>query len=365
MARFYRLLRQRQWQALRADVVTDLAWALSKIFYGLATVAGMAMGAYLFQRGQLTLGTVYLIIHYLGMLNGPLDRIARQLEDLQRVRVAVERVQQLLTTKSTLTEASPASPVPATRALGVQFANVAFCYHADTPVLHDLSFTLAPGEKLGLLGRTGSGKSTIARLLFRLYDPITGQIQLGAPTAGIDLRNVELATLRSHVGMVTQEVQLFGATVRDNLTLFDPTIADDAILTSLEQLGLASWFQTLPHGLDSEIATNGGGLSAGEGQLLALARLFLKDPGLVILDEASSRLDPVTETLLERALDTILAERTAIIIAHRLATVRRADKILILEEGTIKEFGDYQALANNPTSVFAGLLQTGLEEVLV
>lgn len=361
LARFYKLLQRRQWQALRADVITDLGWALSKIFYGLGTVAGLGMGAYLFQQGLISLGVVYLIVHYLTMLNEPLNRIARQLEDLQRVRVAIERVQQLTSTAPALVEKPNAIMLPISQALGVRFANVSFQYRVDKPVLCDLSFELAPGEKLGLLGRTGSGKTTLARLLFRLYDPNTGQIQLN----GEDLRNIELANVRNRVGMVTQEVQLFGATVRDNLTLFDPTIADDAILSSLAQLSLEPWLCKLPNGLDTVLTANGAGLSAGEGQLLALARLFLKDPGLVILDEASSRLDPATEALLEQALDNILAERTGIIIAHRLATVRRADKILILENGTFKEFGSYQTLANNPNSVFAGLLQTGLEEVLV
>ena len=164
--------------------------------------------------------------------------------------------------------------------------------------------------------------------------------------------------------MVTQEVQLFPASVRDNLTLFDPAIDDAQIWASLHTLGLDAWVANLPHGLDTVLAADGSSLSGGEGQLLALARVFLKDPGLVILDEASSRLDPATEQLLERALDRLLTDRTSIIIAHRLATVRRADTIMVLEEGTIKEFGRYTGLVDDPTSIFAGLLKTGATEVL-
>lgn len=181
---------------------------------------------------------------------------------------------------------------------------------------------------------------------------------------GVDIRQVALATLRQRVGMVTQDVQHFQASVRDNLTLFRSTIPDERILESLAALGLESWIDSLPNGLDTVLATDGAGLSAGEAQLLALARIFLKDPDLVNRDEASSRLDPVTEQLLKRALDCLLQDRTSIIIAHRLSTVQRADQILILEDGMIREYGHYQELVQNPNSVFAGLLQTGLEEVL-
>jgi ABC-type multidrug transport system fused ATPase/permease subunit len=353
MRRFYELVRRRTWQALKADVVTDIGWTISKIFYDLGTVVGMALGAYLFLQGQITLGTVYLIITYLGMLNGPLNQIAHQLEDLQQARVAIERVRQLFQQVSQVVDAGKVI-LPAGQALPVAFEQVSFAYHNDVSVLDDLSFILQPGQKLGLLGRTGSGKTTLSRLLFRLYDVSSGCITLG----GHDLRQVQLTNLRQRIGLVTQEVQLFPASVRDNLTLFDTTIADEQIWASLRQLGLERWVQQLPNSLDTQLAADGNGLSAGEGQLLALARLFLKDPGLIILDEASSRLDPATERLLEQALDKLLAGRTAIIIAHRLATVRRADLILILAQGKVQEFGPYQQLANNPASRLANLLRT-------
>jgi ABC-type multidrug transport system fused ATPase/permease subunit len=219
---------------------------------------------------------------------------------------------------------------------------------------------------LGVLGRTGSGKTTLTRLLFRLYDVDAGAITLD----GVDLRALPLGELRRHVGLVTQDVQLFAATVRDNLTLFAnydparPNIGDDDIVAALETLGLGPWLRGLPAGLDSVLASGGKGLSAGEAQLLALARVFLRDPRLVVLDEASSRLDPATEGLLEQAIDRLLAGRTGIVIAHRLRTVQRADDILILEGGRVVEHGPRVALAADPDSRFAQLLQTGLEEVL-
>jgi ATP-binding cassette subfamily B protein len=253
---------------------------------------------------------------------------------------------------------------------------------------------LKPGRVLGLLGRTGSGKTTLTRLLFRLYDPTEGAISLG----GVDVRDVALPDLRRRVGMVTQDVQLFGASVRDNIALFDPAVTDDQIRRALAELELLDWVEALPGGLDcGRLAASGGGMSAGEAQLLAFARLVLRDPGLVILDEAASRLDPVTEGRLERAIDRLLGKsdppsfqspggessqsrgtpdsskvrgreanvsRTAIIIAHRLRTVQRADDILILEDGRIVEYGPRERLVADTRSRFYSLLQTGLEEAL-
>jgi ATP-binding cassette, subfamily B, bacterial len=166
------------------------------------------------------------------------------------------------------------------------------------------------------------------------------------------------------VAMVTQDVQLFQASVRDNLTFFDSTIPDERIRAVIADLELGEWYAALPDGLDTEIEAGGRSLSAGEAQLLAFARVFLRDPGLVILDEASSRLDPATEQRIERAVDKLLQNRTAIIIAHRLGTVHRAGEVLILEKGRVLEYGDRAHLAANPTSHFHHLLQTGLEEVL-
>jgi ABC-type multidrug transport system fused ATPase/permease subunit len=212
---------------------------------------------------------------------------------------------------------------------------------------------------LGLLGRTGSGKSSLARLLVRLYEPTGGAIRLG----GIPTTAATIHETRRRVGLVTQEVQLFQASVRDNITLFNPDIHAERIITVLEELGLGPWLRALSNGLDTSLGA-GGGLSAGQAQLLAFARIFLADPGLVVLDEASARLDPATEQLIERAVDKLLQNRTAILIAHRLGTVQRADEILILEQGHILEAGPRRDLAVDPSSHFYRLLQTDLTEVL-
>jgi len=210
------------------------------------------------------------------------------------------------------------------------------------------------------LQKAGASIQRVQELL-RLYDFQEGGISL----EGVPIGNVSLRELRQRVGMVTQDVQLFHATVRDNLTFFNRAIPDEQILTVLNDLELSTWYRALPQGLDTELGSDGEGLSAGEAQLLAFTRAFLANPGLVILDEASSRLDPATEHLIERAVSKLLQGRTGIVIAHRLGTIQRADEILILEDGQLLEHNSREALADDTSSRFYRLLQTGLEEVRV
>ncbi|MCW5851214.1 MAG: ABC transporter ATP-binding protein [Anaerolineae bacterium] len=356
LAERMRTLFRQNW---RAEMLGISVWTLTTMLFAVGYVDALAMGAYLFQAGVVTIGTVYLFFQYTDMLRRPLEQIATQMKEYQRASASVARITELATMERTVLD-GPGAVIPA-GPLAVDFDHVSFAYDAEGKVVHDLTFSVGPGEVLGLLGRTGSGKTTLTRLIFRLYDIQAGSIRLG----GVDVREARLADLRRRVGMVTQDVQLFQASVRDNLTFFDPTISDDAILDVLDDLGLRPWLAQLPNGLDTELAAGGGGLSAGEAQLLAFARVFLQDPGLVILDEASSRLDPATEALIERAVDKLLAGRTGIIIAHRLGTVQRADDILILEAGRLREYGSRVALASDRRSRFSELLRVGLEEVLV
>ena len=369
----------------RASVIGSASWLTPQLFFALAGAITYWLGYRYFSEGSMSLGTVYVIFFYTDALLRPVIQITRQIEDLQKAGAGIVRVQELYRIQPALLDGARELPAGA---LAVEFDGVAFEYADETVtiedrglkieggdpqssildlqsspdrVLHDIVFTLPAGRTLGILGRTGSGKTTLTRLLFRLYDPTAGAIRLG----GLDIREAQLAQLRRRVGMVTQEVQLFHATVRENLTFFDPSIPDARILAVLEQLELLSWYQALPQGLDTVLAAGGGGLSAGEAQVLAFTRVFLRDPSLVILDEASSRLDPATERLIERAVGQLLSGRTGIIIAHRLATVLRADDILILEGGQVREYGPREALRNDPGSRFAELLRTGLEEVLV
>jgi ATP-binding cassette subfamily B protein len=328
------------------------------LLVSLGTVVSFSVSAYLFFTHVITVGTVYLIYYYSTMLTRPVDLITQQMDDLQKVGASISRIADLYNARNTILDGKDSCR--AAGALEVAFEQVSFGYNDDEMVLHDVSFHLQPGEVMGLLGRTGSGKTSIARLLLRLYDIQEGAIRLN----GQDIRTMPLTDLRQRIGMVTQDVQLFHATVRDNLTLFNKQILDEKVLQVLQDLGLWEWYTALPDGLNTKLEAGGGGLSAGQAQLLALTRIFLADPGLVILDEASSRLDPATEQLLERAIDKLLSNRTAIIIAHRLTTITRANKILVLEQGHIREFGERQALLSDPNSRFSHLLHTELQEAL-
>jgi len=329
---------------------------------GLALTAGtllaISSGYWLYTAGLVTIGTVYLFVHYINLLDEPFWAMTHEIESFQTIGACVERLTEFRNFKAEVLDGAGVD-IPA-RPLELAFNNVTFSYNGNDSVLSGLSFQLKPGSVLGLLGRTGSGKTTLARLIFRLYDPELGCIEIN----GGDIRHASLETLRRNIAIVTQDVQLFRASVRDNLTFFDRSISDDQILKTLEELELGDWVRALPNGLNTELDTGNRSLSAGEAQLLAFTRVFLRNPGLVILDEASSRLDPATEQRLERAIDRLLQNRTAIIIAHRLGTVHRADEIMILESGKVSEYGDRKELAADVNSRFYQLLQTGLEEVL-
>ena len=325
----------------------------------IGSLLAITSGYWLFSAGLVTIGTVYLFVHYINLLEEPFWAMTHEIESFQTIGACVERLTEFRNFKAEVIDGTEVGI--SARSLAITFADVTFSYNGNDSVLSALSFDLKPGSVLGLLGRTGSGKTTLARLIFRLYDPNTGRITIN----DTDLRQLKLETLRRNVAIVTQDVQLFRASIRDNLTFFDRSIKDQQILETLEELELGDWYRSLANGLDTELDMGARSLSAGEAQLLAFTRVFLRNPGLIILDEASSRLDPATEQRLERAIDKLLQNRTAIIIAHRLGTVHRADEIMILESGEVREYGNRKQLAADPGSRLYQLLQTGLEEVLV
>ena len=361
---------------IRAWSGWGVLWGTSEVFQHTLMAAVFALGVW--QLGAAEVASIYLLVHYADMIGEPLHSLRQQLADLQKAGGAIERIEALQATTSALppsgTHVLPSGP------LSLHLSDVTFTYadthvaeadeHAQRPhedveravaaprVLREVGLSLAPGRVVGVLGRTGSGKTTLARLVARLYAPDGGTVELGGVPIG------DVGNLRDRVAMVSQDVQVFAATVRDNLTMFDDGISDHALLQALDTMGLSSWFSGLPDGLDTRLGGNGVGLSSGQAQLLAFTRALLADPGLVILDEASSRLDPSTETLLESALDALLDQPTAIIIAHRLHTLERADDVLVMDAGRVVEFGDRRALAADPSSRYAQLLATGLEEVL-
>lgn len=348
----YRVMRRWLKAFHHARFTSTLLWGSTVGLFSVGTVIALGLGAYLWSQNTITIGTVYLLYYYATLLEEPIESIREELEQFQRAAASFQRIQDLLQTKSHLHPSGRA--VLPQGPLSVEFKAVSFGYD-ELSTLSNISFTLPAGQTLGLLGHTGSGKSTLAQLLLRLYDIRQGRICLG----GINLAEVARSALPHRVGMVTQDVQLFQTTVRNNLTFFNSNIADEQILQALSELGLMPWLNQLPQGLETMLGVDNSGLSAGQAQLLAFARVFLKDPGLVILDEASSRLDPTTEAAIEQAVDRLLCDRTAIIIAHRLETVKRADQILILEQGKVIEYGNRQALSRDEHSRFSQLLAVG------
>ena len=351
--------RIRDWfrKNLVASLMISLVLNTTWFSFSVGNAVALAVGAWLFLNGHVTIGTVYLIVHYTRMIVQPIERFTQELNNLQRATASVIRIVDLMQTDRQVLD-GPGVRFPA-GAAPVRFEDVSFSYGAE-PVLHDVSFELAAGRTLGLVGRTGSGKTTITRLLFRLYDPDLGRVLLGDQ----DVRDARLAELRAHVGVVTQDVRLLAGTVRDNLTLLDTSIPDGRLVAAIDEVGLGDWYRGLPDRLDSYVRPDGPRMSAGEAQLLAFARVFLRDPSVVVLDEASSRIDPGTERLIERAVDRLAEGRTMIVIAHRLTTLDRCDDILLLENGRIVEHGERERLAADPGSRFHELLQTDSGEVL-
>ncbi len=427
--RFYRLTRVLMRKTIKAGLKLNILLNTTWTLFAVGNAVSIIVTAALFRSNAITLGTVYMVIYYTNMLNWPLERITQQMQDLQRAGasliriIGIQRIHGKIPGEHEFVQ--PQQTVLQPGPLSVSFNSVSFNYQDGTAtveekrprpvdmylgdvaaaafavaghrkafqveavssqdkewVLRDISFRLEPGRVLGLLGRTGSGKTTLTRLLFRLYDPDEGGICLGdtasrgivygsetgsttAQQRDYNIRQLSVQELRRSIGMVTQNIQLFHATVRENLTFFDTTIPDVKIEEAIHDLGLSKWYTALSNGLDTELESGGGGLSAGEAQLLAFTRIFLRNPGIVILDEATSRLDPATEYLIEQAVDKLVRDRTAIIVAHRLGTVQRADDILILENGKVIEYGARVHLLEDPSSRFYHLLETGMEEVLV
>lgn len=349
-------------RVLRASLAREregvVLWIISNAVFVLGGLSALALDVALLRNGTITLGTAYLIFQYTQIMRQPLSKLADETERVQRAAGGMIRTLQLSGHSASIVDGGTAA-VPA-GALALAIDDVTFTYDdEDEPqsVLSNVSLRLGAGRTLGVLGRTGSGKTTLARLLLRLVEPTAGTIELG----GVALPDMSFAELRARTGVVSQDVHLFGASIRDNLTLFETSITDEQLRTALSELDLLDWVEAMPEGLDTVLGPEGSGLSAGEGQLIALARLFLRSPDFVLLDEASSRIDPETERRVTAAFDRLLAGRTAVVIAHRLSTVERLDEILVLDRGRVVEHGPTAVLRDEPSSRYSQLLAVGLD----
>lgn len=299
----------------------------------------IALGGWMVTRDAMGLGTLTTFILYAQRLFDPLRQLAERFTQIQGGLTAVERIGELLEQPLEIVESPHAVSSPGNGAGEVVFENVSFSYRADEPILRDLSFRIAAGEHVALVGPTGSGKTTVIRLLCRLYEPQQGRILLD----GRDIRSIPIADLRRQLGVVLQDTFLFSGNVADNLRL-DAEISDRRLGEICRELGLDGLLSRLPEGLQTQLRERGGNLSSGERQLLAVARVAIRNPAVLVMDEATAFMDPATEATLQRDLERLLQKRTAVVIAHRLATVEASDRIFVLRQGSLIEQGTHREL---------------------
>ncbi len=337
-----------------------VAWFMPGIkLIGNITIAVVLLyGAHLAFNGEVTVGVLAAFLLYLRQFFEPMQEISQFYNTFQSASAALEKLSGVLEEEPTVPE--PGRPVPMGSVDGeVRFEDVRFEYVDGVPVLPELELTVPAGQTVALVGTTGAGKTTIAKLLSRFYDPVSGQVLLD----GVDLRDLDEPTLRASVVMVTQENYMFSGTVADNIRFGRPDASMDDVIAAARAIGAHDFIMKLPQGYDTDVANKGGRLSAGQRQLVAFARAFLADPDVLILDEATSSLDVPSERLVQRALRTILADRTAVIIAHRLSTVEIADRVLVLEHGRIVEDGSPAALIDEGSGRFSDLHDAWLESL--
>jgi ATP-binding cassette subfamily B protein len=316
-------------------------WYFALIEFGgvFASALMIGIGGWLVHRGDVTLGTVVAFTLLLSSLFDPVQQLSQLYNTVQSAGAALNKLFQILDAKPEVDEHPAAIALPEAGELRVD--GVTFSYAgAVNPALNNVSITVGVGEKLALVGPTGAGKSTLAKLMARLYDPQFGVVSYG----GVNLTMATMDSLRQRIVVVPQEGFLFNGTIRDNLRIARSDATDEQIDAAVAAIGATEHFATLPDGLDTEVRERGSRLSAGERQLVALARAALVDPRVLVLDEATSNLDPGTEAEVEQALERLMAGRTVIVVAHRLSTVKRADHIAVIDAAGIAEYGTHDQL---------------------
>jgi ABC-type multidrug transport system fused ATPase/permease subunit len=305
-----------------------------KLVGNITTGMVLLYGGYRVLHGEMTIGTLTAFLLYLRIFFEPMQEISQFFNTFQSASAALEKIAGVLAQEPSINDS--AHPVQLTTVKGdVEFDDVEFAYVPGRPVIPGLNLVVPAGQTVALVGTTGAGKTTIAKLIARFYDPTAGSVTLD----GVDLRHIAQSELRRHVVMVTQENFMFEGTIADNIRFGRPDASDDEVRQAARAVGADTFIESLAEGYGTDVAKRGGRLSAGQRQLVAFARAFLADPDVLILDEATSSLDVPSERTVQRALGTVLADRTALVIAHRLSTVQIADRVLVLENGQIVEDG--------------------------
>ncbi|WP_083450214.1 ABC transporter ATP-binding protein [Luteipulveratus mongoliensis] len=321
-----------------------------KLVGNITTGVVILYGGWRVFHGEMTIGVLTAFLLYLRMFFEPMQEVSQFYNTFQSATSALEKIAGVLAQKPAVDD--PEEPRHLAEVAGaVRFDHVGFSYVEGRPVLPDLELEIPAGQTIALVGTTGAGKTTIAKLMGRFYDPTAGRLTLD----GVDLRDLTQNELRHHVVMVTQENVMFEGTVADNIRFGRPDASDEEVRAAAEAVGAHTFIEALPQSYDTDVAKRGGRLSAGQRQLVAFARAFLADPAVLILDEATSSLDIPSERLVQRALETVLADRTALIIAHRLSTVEVADRVLVLEHGRILEDGSPAQLMDTKGGHYAAL----------
>ncbi|MFX0538753.1 ABC transporter ATP-binding protein [Ornithinimicrobium sp. Y1847] len=341
-ARIDRAIEEHRSAAVKAQIRSVMAFSSGQAFAGITTAIVLVVGTVLATRGHLTLGELLAFLFLVNLFTQPVLMATEILNEMQNAVAGWRRVIGVVDTPADVSDPGPDGVRQERGPITVEFDDVSFAYPGGEPVLQDVNLVLQPHLKVAIVGETGSGKTTMAKLLTRLMDPAGGRVLLD----GVDLREIAFDSLRRRVVLVPQEGFLFDEDLAENIRFGRPEATDEDLDLAITELGLDAWVESLPHGLATQVGQRGESLSAGERQLVAIARAYLADPDLLVLDEATSAVDPATEVRVQRALEGLTRGRTSVAIAHRLSTAEAADLVVVVDKGRIVELGPHRELVD-------------------